>query len=263
MGAPRADKQAAVAAAYAEGRRLVDLLRAGGDPSVTAIGEWDAQHLAAHLAAGVSLMPAYARGEGHPEHETASRAAFNDRALTSHLDRSFDEIAAICEKNASEALDVISATEGDPEIPWMGLSIPQSSLAAILLGEVMVHGYDLARAWGKPWPLEAEHCRLMIMGLLPSLPHFVARDAAAGFAGTYELRVRGGETFRFIFTDGSLEVAEGPGPADARMSLDPVAYLMVGYGRWGQWGQIARGRMLAWGRKPWLSMKLANLLENP
>jgi hypothetical protein len=39
-----------------------------------------------------------------------------------------------------------------------------------------------------------------------------------------------------------------------------VALLLVVYGRVGLWGQLARGRLLAWGRRPWLGPKLGQAL---
>jgi hypothetical protein len=50
---------------------------------------------------------------------------------------------------------------------------------------------------------------------------------------------------------------------DCRISADPVAFLLVGYGRVSQWPQIARGKMVAWGRKPWLGVKFRSLLRKP
>jgi len=38
------------------------------------------------------------------------------------------------------------------------------------------------------------------------------------------------------------------------LSADPVACLLVFYGRRSEWPEILRGRMLAWGRRPWLAV---------
>jgi hypothetical protein len=52
-------------------------------------------------------------------------------------------------------------------------------------------------------------------------------------------------------------------PVDCHVSADPVALLFVAYGRRSQWGPILTGRMLAWGRKPWLSVRLTTYLVAP
>ena len=52
-------------------------------------------------------------------------------------------------------------------------------------------------------------------------------------------------------------------PVDCWISADPTAFLLVGYGRIGLWGPIARGRLVAGGRKPWLALRYKRLLRNP
>jgi hypothetical protein len=50
---------------------------------------------------------------------------------------------------------------------------------------------------------------------------------------------------------------------DCRISADPAAFLLVGYGRINQWGPVARGKLLAWGRRPWKGFAFATYLRNP
>ncbi|MGI8407888.1 MAG: maleylpyruvate isomerase family mycothiol-dependent enzyme, partial [Actinomycetota bacterium] len=52
-------------------------------------------------------------------------------------------------------------------------------------------------------------------------------------------------------------------PVDCRISADPVAYLLVGFNRTSQWSAIAKGQLVAWGRKPWLSLTFAKLFDSP
>jgi hypothetical protein len=44
---------------------------------------------------------------------------------------------------------------------------------------------------------------------------------------------------------------------------DPAAFLLVGSGLRSQWGQIARGKLLTWGRKPWLALRFVSLFSPP
>jgi hypothetical protein len=39
--------------------------------------------------------------------------------------------------------------------------------------------------------------------------------------------------------------------------------ILVFYGRVGQWGQVLKGRMISWGRKPWLGLKFKSLIIDP
>ncbi|MGH3764961.1 MAG: SCP2 sterol-binding domain-containing protein, partial [Pseudonocardiaceae bacterium] len=80
----------------------------------------------------------------------------------------------------------------------------------------------------------------------------------------YDVRIRGGDRFHFIFNDGALSI-EDPSPrkVDCHISADPVAFLMVAWSRQSQWTAIANGKLLAWGRKPWLGTRFRPLIRNP
>jgi hypothetical protein len=134
----------------------------------------------------------------------------------------------------------------------------------------MVHGGDIARAEGRPWPLDAAHAALVFDGFV--FPVFAALDArsmvhqkyAAGLRATFDLRLRGGRSYYFVFDDGSLSI-EPPSSrrVDCHISADPAALLSVAWARKSQWEAIARGKLVAWGRKPWLGPRLRSLMRNP
>ncbi|MGH3848136.1 MAG: hypothetical protein ACRDRT_00220, partial [Pseudonocardiaceae bacterium] len=104
----------------------------------------------------------------------------------------------------------------------------------------------------------------VLAGATWTLPSMLDLTAAGGRRATYDLRVRGGLRAFVRVADGVLTVEPGRGlDADCHISADPVAFLLVGYGRRGQWGPIATGKLLAWGRKPWLGPRFAALVRNP
>jgi hypothetical protein len=53
------------------------------------------------------------------------------------------------------------------------------------------------------------------------------------------------------------------GRPDVSISADPAALLLVLYKRRSQWPAIARGKLLAWGRRPWLAFSLAGRFHQP
>jgi hypothetical protein len=91
---------------------------------------------------------------------------------------------------------------------------------------------------------------------------WVDRDRARGQAAAYALRLRGQGTHRWAFHDGRLE-GRRRRPADVWISADPATILLVFYKRQSQWPAIARGRLLAWGRRPWLALTLAGRFHQP
>ena len=76
--------------------------------------------------------------------------------------------------------------------------------------------------------------------------------------------MRGGDRFHFIFDDGALKIEEPSSRrVDCHISAEPVAFLKLVWNRQRQWTAIAQGKLLAWGRKPWLGPQLRALIRNP
>jgi uncharacterized protein (TIGR03083 family) len=145
-----------------------------------------------------------------------------------------------------------------------GLTIGLAAQSAILLGEFVVHGYDVARSIGRPWPIEAAHARLIVAAVTAVLPRYVDRTSAAGLTATYEIRLRGGPSFQVRFDRGTAMVGPSqPGAADCRLTVDPVTFLLVAYWRRSQWPGILRGQLRAWGRRPWLGPRFQGLFMRP
>jgi hypothetical protein len=84
-----------------------------------------------------------------------------------------------------------------------------------------------------------------------------------GLRVSYELRMRGGRRFRLAFADGAATVTAAGERADCVITADPVAFLLLGFGRITQWPLIFRGRLRAGGRKPWLALRFGSLLVTP
>ena len=118
---------------------------------------------------------------------------------------------------------------GDPLVqPFTDVKVPLSCLLAIELGEVLVHGFDIARAAGLTWRIEPAHAVLAGEGsipVLPVLPVLLDRERAAGMRMRLEMRIRGFARQTLAISDGVLRVQASSGePVDFRMSVDPVVY---------------------------------------
>jgi hypothetical protein len=131
-----------------------------------------------------------------------------------------------------------------------------------LINECEIHGRDIAVATGGRWSIPAPHARLAIAAHVPFLYGFVNEEATRGLNASFGLHVRGGDDYYFKFTDGQLSIDGAKTAVDCHISTDPVEYLLLGYGRKSQWRAIATGKVLTWGRKPWLSLKFATLFQS-
>jgi uncharacterized protein (TIGR03083 family) len=191
-------------------------------------------------------------------------AADNRRQLAGHAERDPSRLAA----ELSEAVPAFiaaaaAAPAGDLVSTPFGMPVRPATIAAIVLGEQLIHGLDLARAAGQPWPITAGDARLVIPGLMDVLPGYINRDRARGLRARYELRFGGDLRYQLAIDDGTGTVGPATGRPDCVITADPAAFLLVGYGRISQRGPILRGQLRSGGRKPWLGFRFGGLTVNP
>ena len=267
---PEVDMAEARSAVAAEGERVASLVRSIEHPTRPALGDWDVSEVAVHLSHSIDAVTAMARGGGPLLGEIGELGGLSRMLVQAEAERDFQVLAGRLEASLSAFLEEAGA-QGATRKTWFaeGTSMPMSGLVCHVLNELLVHGWDIATGEGKPWPIARAHAGLVVSGFLfPSFASLgralVDQQAGAGFRATYDVRVRGGGRAEFSFDDGELSLDPAPsGPVDCRLSVDPVAFLLVGWGRMSQWGPIARGQLFAYGRKPWLGFKFRSLLINP
>jgi hypothetical protein len=133
----------------------------------------------------------------------------------------------------------------------------------------VVHGADIAAAAGRPWRIDPAHAALAVRWFLFELllngASALISDAAklAAVGGSYRINIRGHDCVPIIFDERGARLDTDPGRPDCRMSVDPVAFLLMFFGRRSLAATAVRGGVLAWGRKPWLAMRLHAALPTP
>jgi uncharacterized protein (TIGR03083 family) len=267
---PEVDTAAARAAVATAGARISSLLRSIESPAAPALGKWDLTDVAVHLSHTLDAVTALARGGGPLLGGIGELEGLTRVLVHGESERDLRVIADRIQASVANFL-AVTAAEGPGRREWLtpGTRMPMSSLLCHVLNELVVHGRDIALADGKPWPIERSQAGLVVSGfLLPALANLggamVDQSTAAGVHATFDVRVRGGGRAAFSFHDGDLTIEPEPaGPVDCHLLVDPAAFLLVAWGRKSQWGPIARGQLLAWGRRPWLGLKLRALMLNP
>ena len=246
--------------------RFTALLASLPDPTAQIPGSaWSVRDAAAHVA---TVGPRYAdgpEGRGAWVDDPRDLAALNEEQLGALGAADLGELAAkIRHDLVALAAQLRAYGEQPPSFRFHGGErVPADSALGILLGELVVHGWDIAAAAGRPWPIEPGDVELIVEGVEPILLGWVDRDRARGLTATYELRLRGQRTHLWSFRSGRLEVGAGPARPDVRISADPATLLLVLYKRRSQWPAITRGRLFAWGRRPWLAFTLAGRFHQP
>ncbi|MGE5288311.1 MAG: maleylpyruvate isomerase N-terminal domain-containing protein [Micromonosporaceae bacterium] len=244
------------------GASVSAMMRRVSDPARRAIGTWSIGETAQHVAAGPGYFLAAARGEaelvalGNVDADNAQELAKDPQRDPRVLADRFDEgIRAL--------VSYARAVHGDPLVePFTGVKVPLSCLLAIELDEVLVHGFDIARAAGLAWRIEPAHALLTHEGIMALMPFLLDKERAAGVRMSLELRIRGMASQVLTIGDGVLRVQASAGqPVDCRMSVDPVVYLLLIWNRISPWRPMLRGQLAVWGRQPWLANRLQSLLK--
>ncbi len=284
----RVDWQQSQDALRDEVAQVTTLLRSISDPEVPAVGQWNLAEVAMHLSQAWIAVPGLARRDLSRLYEVVPSIAgvagdslirdmwdLGDVAklgVQSDPERDPAVLADRIEERAEEYFGECTGHSPDELRPWFveGTTVALSALTGHLLNETVMHGYDIARAAGRTWRIEPAHAAMVvrqffvpvIQALDPQV--FVRGDKAAGLQAAYDVRLRGRDRLHFIFDDGSLTVEEPSSRrVDCHISADPAAFTMVFWARQSQWNAIAKGQLMAWGRKPWLGPRFRTLLRNP
>lgn len=273
------DRQAARAAIRAATERFTALLRETDDIERPASAtDWTVAETAAHVSVVFAAFSAAIAGEPQSlttdkylDADFPTRLADSNRttiALVDHTDAG--QLSEAITAGAQQFLDAAAAADPlmECQTPWYGPARTRTPdcLTALALGELTVHGHDIATATRRPWPISAEHAKLIMGTVCPQMsPLAVRPDAGHGGASvTYEIRLRGnGPRYVIQVSNGTAEVHAAGGPVDCVISADPVTFLLVVYGRMPLGRALLRGGIVAWGRRPWLGLRYKKLFFNP
>lgn len=142
--------------------------------------------------------------------------------------------------------------------------IGMAELGGVILGELLLHGLDVATAVGTPWPIPAGEALLVLGSYAPMFGLCTDPVAVRGHTAGYGIELRNGPGLTMRFVDGvyGLEPPSA-GPVDCTISADPVAFLLVASGRMSQLQAIALGLIGASGAQPQLALGFTSLFAYP
>lgn len=238
--------------------RVAELLRTAPDPAAPVPGlEWTVAELAAHLVSLTRRYEPFVRNATTPNFE--SMPELNAQELDGFSARSLEELAGLLEDGTTSLLSLCSS--GEAPAHFFEMESDCASTIALLVEELLVHGFDIARAVRRPWPITKEESLIALAAVLQVTPMFVNQETTRGRRVQYELRLRGGPTITVTFDDGTATVRhESAARPDCRISADPTAFLLTGLNRQSRLRSAITGKMMAYGRKPWLALRLTDFL---
>jgi uncharacterized protein (TIGR03083 family) len=244
--------------------RLTAMLRTAGDGSRRIPHlDWTVGETAAHLWQLMAVYTKLPGGGSHHWPDVEHSADANAELLATGEERDPAVLAELIDRDTPALLDAYRSHGHQPVSYVAGAPTSASSVLAILAGEFLLHGWDIARGLGTRWKIPQAHAVVAFRGFCAVLPMFVAPETR-DFRGSIVLTLRGGLTVTMIFTDGSLTLSEGAcRRPDCRISADPGVFALSSFGRIGQWTPVLKGQIMAYGRKPWLAARLPSLLRSP
>lgn len=247
------------------GRRLADLLAVVDEPDRRVRGlEWTLGELAAHVAARSGRFAAYLSGAAVPDGEIAGITDENRRDVRERRERPLADLAEELRSNVASFVATTHGKLGADPVPWYsGVTLDVATASGLLLGELIVHGYDATATLGRPWPIGGNDARTVLRAVATLAPWYVDPDATRGDRTTYRVVVRGGPAFRVRVDDGAASIEPAEGDADCTIRAEPTSLVLLLYGRSTRWRGVARGRFVATGRRPWRALRFARSFLPP
>lgn len=246
---------------------IAELLRGAPDTGAPVPGlEWTVGEVAAHLAQANELMAEVAAGRSHRYGDGTPQgiAAANEQALAAFGERAAKPLAAKIVIQAGAYLDAVAELPANETLMTPMGPMNRVVLGSYLLTHMLGHGYDLARALKRPHMVDRERVALALPFMIEAMPRVTDAASTAGLNARYAVRLWGGGRFGVTFTDGTATVGhELPDRPDCTISIEPVTFLLMALGRCSPVGAMARGRVFAWGRKPWLGPRFPEYFTAP
>lgn len=229
--------------------------------------KWTVREVGVHL---VNVGVRYAgmiQGEplGYGSLTPEECARMNDQLIADIPESDPVKLAALIHEGTERLLDASARCDDEQTVVWhCQFPIPVPNMVAIAMAEHLVHGYDIAVAVQRPWPITTAHALLAHFGYGPAYGLCLNPATTAGHTAGYGIEFRTGERFTIRFVDGEYQV-EPPdsGPVDCTITADPVAFLLVGSGRMTQWEAIALGLMEVGGDRPDLALEFGSRFLYP
>jgi uncharacterized protein (TIGR03083 family) len=248
--------------------RTADLVQSLPNTAVAIPGSsWTVREAAVHLAIVGFRYAGMVHGEPtqYPSLAPETCARLNDQLNADIPESNPHKLAALMREGTERLLAATQSCDDTQDVLFdcaAVMAIPH--LLGITVAEHLLHGYDIAVAVGRPWPIEPGHAALGLFGYRPSYGLRLNPAMTTAHTAGYAIELTTGERFTIRFVDGEYRL-EPPnfGPVDCTIMADPVAFLLVESGRISQWAAIALGLIDADGARPGLALGFNNLFLFP
>ena len=172
-----------------------------------------------------------------------------------------DELQAL----DSEIDEFFDANSDDRQtIPFHGFGFMSGNTAQTnWLGELLLHGQDVAQAVNAPWDISERDMVLVLRGAREMVPVYLRPGVAANVDACVAFQLPEARPYLIHIHDGTAEMRERQPDdrPDAVLRLPASTMTQLLYQRIGQFAAVRRGLRLVGGRRPWVALKLMTYFE--
>jgi uncharacterized protein (TIGR03083 family) len=264
------------------GRRFTELVRAAPDPLAMVTPEWSVSDMTAHVTviamlyttvlAPAPVSIALEATERQIPHVTLDMVSeFNAEALREYSERGPGELSEQLLGCIDEMLRITDDQDPARPVPWLGdARVPVAGILAHLLNELLIHGWDIARATGTPWPIPARESALFfdlfLVGMLRNGTGQLLDSRARPQPRRVPVEFRSAFTtpVTLVLHDGQVTV-EPPGAPDtaARVTFDPATFALMFFDRISKPRAVLSGKISIRGRRLWLLPSFLRTVRGP
>lgn len=142
-------------------------------------------------------------------------------------------------------------------------SVSDTAFQTYWLGELLLHGEDIARTARIPWEIRERDMLLVVRGLMEVGHAYLRADVSPETDVCVAFTLRNARPYLIHIHDGIAEYRERrpSDRPDAVMRGPASAMAQVFYGRIGPFTAARRGLFVVGGRRPWLALKLMSYFE--
>ena len=241
------------------------------DPDAMATADWTVADTAAHVAAiswqYTSLVISYDTErpiDGVRELLLSTTVDNIHTGLNEAMRRNFTQrdpaaLVATLRSSVAKVLELTQDADPASTVVWLGgASLPRAGLLAHLTNEMLLHGRDIARAGGRPWPIPEPQAalffELFVVEIIRNGVGVLLDVAGPPRPGRIAVEFRSAYTapVAIVVTDGVVSVEEPGRDVDVRLFFRPAALNLMLFHRVGRVRTVLSGGVRVWGRRPWL-----------
>ena len=243
-----------------------DVLVRAADPAARPPGhDWTVQQILAHVVTVGYRYRQLARGSDyHHAADPRDTVIVNQAELEAAM-APVPELADELQALSAELDGFFDANSDDrPRFPFHAFGVVSGITGQTnWLGELVLHGEDIARAAKVPWPLAERDMLLILRGARELAPLYLRPDTAAGTNICVAVQIPEARPYVVHIHDGVAEMRERrvTDRPDAVLRASAATLTQLLYHRIGPLTATRRGLRIVGGRRPWMALTLMSHFE--